>query len=215
MGQRTSLNPYKPNNLALTLRHLGKFDEAEQILFDTLARSTKLLGYEHLLTIKVRNNYAAVLGLPSRAHVEQVLREATEASTQSLGATHPDSLAIKENLGRLLESQGRYADAELLYREVMAVWESLGSTNHLRWLNVISGLSSVLRTQGVYEETEKVQGQVFELSTKIFGPQHQFTSSAEKSLSCIRIARDSQVATSNFAEFTIGENGNDITENTE
>jgi tetratricopeptide (TPR) repeat protein len=171
------------NNLALTLRYQGKLDEAEEILFEALAKCTKLLGQEHLLTLRIRTNYAIALGFQSRAGAEQALREALDASTRSLGVSHPETLASKGNLARLL--WGRYADTEVLYREIIAAWKALGGTNHPGWLNEIAGLSSVLRNQGVFEEAGELQGQVFELSTKIFGPQHPFSSNARSTLSRI------------------------------
>jgi hypothetical protein len=130
MGQRTFVNSHEPNNLALTLRHQSKFQEAEQLFIDALTECTKLCGSGHLLTLRIRNNHATTLGLQSRPEAEQALREALDASTQSLGILHLDTLASNESLARLLEHQERYHEAEIMLREVLAAWKTLENTDH-------------------------------------------------------------------------------------
>jgi tetratricopeptide (TPR) repeat protein len=109
------------SNLAMLLQTMGKLDEAEVLMKDTLRRCRENLGDAHLYTLTSINNFAGLMrqkGILDEA--ERLLQEALDGLRLQLGSKHLDTLKTANNLATLLHDCHRYDEAEKLYNEVLA-----------------------------------------------------------------------------------------------
>jgi hypothetical protein len=110
--------------LAFLLNQQGRLDEAEPMLFSALEGSRRAFGTDHLKTLLVQNNLAALL--MNRAAIaeasdvsgaskiydaaERIMREAFSLQLSSVGESHAITQQTMHNLAALLHA--RRSDSE-------------------------------------------------------------------------------------------------------
>ncbi|KFA68627.1 hypothetical protein S40285_09472, partial [Stachybotrys chlorohalonatus IBT 40285] len=99
---------------------LGKYAEAEQMRWQTLKLSEKVLGQEHPDTLTSMSNLANTLRNQGKyAEAEQMHRQTLKLREKVLGQEHPDTLTSMSNLANTLRNQGKYAEAEQMHRQTL------------------------------------------------------------------------------------------------
>ena len=87
------------NNLALVLDSQGRYEEAEQMHWQTLELKEKALSKEHPSTLGSMNNLALVINSQGRyEEAEQMHRQTLELKEKVLGKEHPSTLDSMNNL---------------------------------------------------------------------------------------------------------------------
>jgi tetratricopeptide (TPR) repeat protein len=118
--------------LALVLYRQGKYEEAETMHRQTLARREKVLGHEHPSTLVSMNNLAAVLDRQGKyEEAETMHRQTLARSEKVLGDEHPDTLTSVSCLAYLLAHQSRYNEALALYKRACAGYQAVLGKDHL------------------------------------------------------------------------------------
>jgi tetratricopeptide (TPR) repeat protein len=103
--------------LALVLGSQGKYEAAEEINRRALELKEKVLGKEHLDTLKSMNNLMKSQGKYEAA--EEINRRALELREKVLRKEHPDTLISMNNLALMLNSQGKYEVAEEMNQQAL------------------------------------------------------------------------------------------------
>ena len=98
-GREEALGPAHPdtltlvNNLAVLLKSLGKYDEAEPLYWRALAGKEEALGPAHPSTLTSVGNLARLLGSQGRYdEAEPLMRRDLAGCEKALGPAHPDTL---------------------------------------------------------------------------------------------------------------------------
>ncbi|KAH7380407.1 kinesin light chain 1 [Phaeosphaeria sp. MPI-PUGE-AT-0046c] len=166
-------------DLATTLQKGGKFQEAEVLSRQALARYEKvpvLLGLEHPETLTTMSILASLLseqGKPEEA--EPLHRQVLDQRRKILGSEHPSTLSSMGNLATNLDRQGKYDEAETLNRQTLTQSERVCGPEHPYTLHIRSNLAYVLNSQDKFTEAEEIILQTLSLREKSLGPNHPDT----------------------------------------
>ncbi|MBL8900782.1 MAG: serine/threonine protein kinase [Planctomycetes bacterium] len=116
---------------ANTLELLERTAEAEAILRDCLATSTRLHGRESRAALVQINSLAVLLqGRKRYDEAEPLYREAAETGERVLGPEHVDTLTARMNLAALLGIRGDHANAEPLLVQTYADLKRVHGPEH-------------------------------------------------------------------------------------
>ena len=119
---------------ALCCKHLNLLDEAERLYLDCLEKRKRVLGLEHVDTLKVMGLLALLYEQQPRWHSKalEMYGEALSVRTLALGELHSDTILVSRNRGHFLYKISRHreaVDAYVLYfRKVRAVKGSFHPT---------------------------------------------------------------------------------------
>jgi tetratricopeptide (TPR) repeat protein len=124
-GRDRALGPNHPstilslNNLAATMVQRKRFDEAEPIFRDVLARHERVLGPIHRETLGSLNNLGFTLQeLNRQSEAEGIYRDLLDRARKSLPENHRTTLVALGNLASSLQKQGKDDEAVQLYTEL-------------------------------------------------------------------------------------------------
>ncbi|OCK72922.1 hypothetical protein K432DRAFT_411225 [Lepidopterella palustris CBS 459.81] len=171
------------SNLALVLWRQGKYEEAESMNRQILARREKVLGAEHLDTLTSMSNLALVLWRQGKyEEAESINRQTLARGEKLLGAEHPDTLMSMNNLALVLESQGKYKEAESMNRQTLASRKKVLGKEHPDTLTSMANLASTYRNQARLKEAEELEVRVAETRTKTLGDEHLDTLASKEIL---------------------------------
>jgi serine/threonine protein kinase/tetratricopeptide (TPR) repeat protein len=119
------------NNLANDLALLERYDEAGQMMRETLALKQEIYGPAHPTTLNTISSLAdlkEVMGQDGEA--EALHRQALEGRIRALGPDHVRTLQSSEGLAATLVNLGRYAEAERIAAAAgTRAAETLGATH--------------------------------------------------------------------------------------
>ena len=164
------------NNLALTLRALGRLQEAEaehRAVRNTLER---VLGPEHPRTLASRGDLARALrDLGQLKEAEAEHRAVRNTLERVLGPEHPDTLAARGDLARVLQALGRLEAAEAEHRAVLGIRIRRLGAEHPSTLASRGSLASVFHDLGLLVEAEAEHRAVLDIRTRVLGPEHPRT----------------------------------------
>ncbi|WP_427165503.1 FxSxx-COOH system tetratricopeptide repeat protein [Streptomyces sp. C1-1] len=165
------------------LRSLGRYTEAAELGFATLAGQRALLGPGHPHILMTATALAADLG--SLGRFDEALELATEAHTgfeELFGENHPRTLSARNNLALCLRLLGRYGEARALDEEIYERRRTLLGSAHPHTLFTLTNLGRDLRETGHYEESVSELSTSHELYRELFGEDHPETLRTAKSL---------------------------------
>ena len=112
-------------NLALTFWNQGRWKEAEELEFQVMETSLRVLGQEHPDTLTSIANLALTYRDQERRKEAEALEvQVMEIRKRILGQEHPDTLTSTANLASTYQNQGRWEEAEEL--EVQGMDEKEG-----------------------------------------------------------------------------------------
>jgi len=136
-------------HLASTLQALGRFDEAEALRRDVLARQRLRFGAESEEVAISLNNLGVVLGLRGRwTEAEALHRQALAGIRRLKGPRSPDAAGALAAVGNAVESRGDLAGAEALYRESLEIRRTTLGAEHPDTIRSVYALAYLLRGRG-------------------------------------------------------------------
>jgi len=132
--------------LALAMEEAGQpLEEVGRLLRMVLAGFERLLGQDHLDTLRAANNVAVFLDNGGEAEEALALyRRASEGRRRHLGNDHPHALDSTYNLALFLENSGQLEEAEPLFREVLRGCVKTFGGEHHSSLDCMERLAEVL-----------------------------------------------------------------------
>ncbi|KAM0717635.1 hypothetical protein Q7P37_007487 [Cladosporium fusiforme] len=161
--------------LSNVFRALGKAEDAEQLLLQTLEgiEEESEAGPAILEVIDTLSFLYKDQGRLEEAKGMQT-RCANE-STRFIGQEHPDTLRRLHLLADLQRLLGKYGDACKVRRRILAVSEKVLGKENPETLNIIHDLAAELQLQGEHVESEEMFRQALGGKEKVLGPAHPST----------------------------------------
>ncbi|MFF4755331.1 tetratricopeptide repeat protein [Streptomyces sp. NPDC002514] len=171
-------------NLGNILLDLGRREEAEGLMRDTVARRTRTLGATHPDTLSSRNTLAGAL----RGSLDR-LAEAERMYRGMLADTVADSdqaLTVRHNLAAVLIHQGRHAEALTMYGELVEVRSRLKGDRDPDTLTARHNYAVVLNRLGRVSEAEALIAEVLAGYRRAHGPRHAKTLGVQVDLAAMK-----------------------------
>ncbi|XMA39586.1 tetratricopeptide repeat protein [Streptomyces albogriseolus] len=161
------------SNLARALLDLGRREEAEGLMRDTVFRRTRTLGVAHPDTLSSRNTLAGTLrGSPARlAEAEGMYR----AMLADIDGTTDMSMTVRNNLAAVLTHQGRDAEALEMYGHLIDARSRWQGDDHESTWRARRNYASVLTRLGRVTEAEQRLTEALDGCRRVFGPRHSAT----------------------------------------
>ncbi|MGW3951621.1 tetratricopeptide repeat protein [Streptomyces sp. NPDC004752] len=171
-------------NLGNVLLGLGRREEAEGLMRDTVARRTRTLGATHSDTLSSRNTLAGTLrGSPERlAEAERCYR----AMLADVDGGSDLALTVRHNLAAVLLHQGRHAEALEMYRELVDARSRLKGDRDPDTLIARHNYAVVLNRLGRVTEAETLIAEVLEGYRRAYGPRHARTLGVQVDLAAMK-----------------------------
>ena len=164
----------KEYDLAVTLHGQQKYDEAEQLLRQSVQQREKVLGTTHEDTLQSKYILALTLyGQRKYDEAEQLLRQSIQQREKVLGTTHEDILQSKYILAFTLYGQQKYDEAEQLLRQSVQQREKVLGTTHEDTLHSKYLLACTLHGQQKCNEAEQLLRQSVQQREKVLGTTHK------------------------------------------
>lgn len=160
------------SNQAVTLKALGRFDEADALYVRVLAARRR--GADPLDLATTLNNLGANRLMLDRAEeAETVLREALALREAGLGGGHPLTAQTLSLLSDALASQGRFEVAVLMQRRAL---EALGpGADPVERAAALTNLADILKSLDRSAEALPLDREAFDLTRAALGPGHPET----------------------------------------
>jgi tetratricopeptide (TPR) repeat protein len=168
------------NNLANTLRSLGRHEEAETLLRRVLTVRRRTLG-THPSVYSTISNLARVLQAAGRLDEAEALdAEALDGFRRVVGPEHRSTLTALNNLATVRVARGRPADAEPLYVQLIEIAHRTQPPRH--WITLLfeRNHGRCLTALQRYEEAEALLRPAAEGLEASFGRDHQHVHSARQ-----------------------------------
>ncbi|KAI1159510.1 P-loop containing nucleoside triphosphate hydrolase protein [Nemania serpens] len=173
-------------NIAESYSILGKYNNAEQLYWQTLQLREEVLGREHPDTLASMNNLALVLNSQGKYdEAEAMHRQTLQLREEVLGREHPSTLTSMNNLANVLDRQGKYGEAETMHRQELELCEEVLGREHPSTLGSMNNLALVLDSQGKYGEAETMHRQTLQLREEVLGREHPDTLASMNNLALV------------------------------
>ncbi|MGX1973578.1 tetratricopeptide repeat protein [Streptomyces kronopolitis] len=177
------------NNLAVSYRAVGRFEEALGLRERVLADYERVLGSDHPATFDARNNLGGSYGDVGRFEEAVDLGERVLADRERvLGSDHPTTLSTRHNLAVSYRDVGRFEEALDLGERVLADYERVLGSDHPTTLSTRHNLASSYRDVGRFEEAVDLGERVLADRERVLGSDHPATLSTRRSLARTREA---------------------------
>ncbi|UPX11081.1 uncharacterized protein EKO05_0001705 [Ascochyta rabiei] len=152
------------NRLGLTLKQLGRYDEATVVLMKALKAHEQIRGTNHLNTLTSMLNLASIHNDQTQwADAEKLLNRVLEISSEmKMGQDHPFKLDTLTLLATVYRDQGRWVNAADLEVQILQTRKIQLGADHPLTLAVKGNLAYTYRRQGRLKEAEEMQLQILE-----------------------------------------------------
>ena len=174
------------NNLAITLRHLSRTEEAIQLIRNVIQQSREINKDKPLQISTSLYTLADLLwsqavapecDLENResllAESERLFREALQIRLDTLGDAHKDTVHCYYGLGLVADARKEHEIAESWQRKTLLAAEKVyGTRKNVYVLNAMTALSTTLRRIGQFEEATQLGEEAVRISSSAFGAQH-------------------------------------------
>jgi len=142
------------NNLALVKIYEGKFDDAEQLLKQTLEIRQQLCGTNNLLIANTLNNLGSLYGRTGKySDAEPLFLQALDIRRNNLDEGDYKIAESLNNLAAVYHVQKKYTQAEKLFRKALAIIEK--SNDKLNTAAELNNLGTVCFYQKKYSDAVK------------------------------------------------------------
>jgi serine/threonine protein kinase/Tfp pilus assembly protein PilF len=156
--------------------NLGSYSRAESLLRRAVEIRQRLLGPEHLDTLKSKRVLASTLvGEARYPEAEKLYRETLAIQRRILGPEHPDNLSLTNNLAGVVADEGRLGEAEKLFRANFNVESRVLGSENPETLRSADNLVFTMDQDGRYAEAEKLERHTLEVKRRVLGPDHPQT----------------------------------------
>ncbi len=164
------------NNLALVLRSLARFGEAEALFQRALDTCRRVLPTDHDHTLSVLNNYSTLLMALGRwPEAQELLKDAWQQSRRVRGEDHEKTILAKFNYAITVKNLSGVAEAEPLLRETLERSQRVNGQDHPLTLLCANGYAGALDSLGRHAEAERLYKQVVEGRRHVLGDDHPDT----------------------------------------
>jgi tetratricopeptide (TPR) repeat protein len=161
------------NNLAASLRALGRFSDAMRLHEQNLAARTTKLGDNHADTVQTMENLATVYADLGRYPDGLRLREKVVAIRRTkLGPADPLTLKALNNLANSYSELHRDADALKIDEEVLALLQAKFGADHSETLDCRNNLALDYAAVGRFQDALKFQKETLKLHQAKLGKDH-------------------------------------------
>jgi tetratricopeptide (TPR) repeat protein len=125
---------------------MGRLEEARAHLEESLRAKRRILGEDHLDTLRAMNNLANVGMFQGRdTEASNLFREVIERRTRTLGEDHYETLGAMTNLGLLYNRMGRYDDAREQFEICLPMMRNVLTVRHEWTRYAMDGLARAYR----------------------------------------------------------------------
>jgi non-specific serine/threonine protein kinase/serine/threonine-protein kinase len=162
--------------MATVYQKLALYSRAEPLLTESIRLRSRVLGSEHLDTLKSKEQLGLLLHQQGRlSEAEKLDRELLEAEQRVLGADHRQTLATQSNLFWTLDSEGQIAESEKLGRMTFDAQRRVLGNEDPDTLLSMRRLGSVLGSADHLPEAEALTRQIVEIRKRVSGTEHPDT----------------------------------------
>ena len=147
-----------------------RYPEAEQLFRQSVQEREKVLGKEHINTLRSKYRLAVTLHQQQKyPEAEQLFRQSVQEREKVLGKEHIDTLRSKYRLALTLHEQQKYPEAEQLFRQSVQEQEKVLGKEHIDTLWSKYRLAVTLYQQQKYPEAEQLFRQSVQEQEKVLG----------------------------------------------
>ncbi len=162
--------------LAVSLRKLGRYDEALGIAEGALEDSQRLLGADDADTFSAAASLATLhLRLGRREEARELLTETLARARRVLGPRHAETLDIAGSLAIACARSGESERARALFEEVLEGRRAIFGERHRATLGALSNLAGHHLAGERADLAEPLLRRVLELQRELLGPEHPDT----------------------------------------
>jgi serine/threonine protein kinase/Flp pilus assembly protein TadD len=152
---------------------LGRLNQADTHLRESLALRRKLLGNEHALVADSLVKLCFVLNNKKKSvESESAAREALALLKKLHGDEHPDVARSLATLATALRMAGRYDEAEPYAREALTLHRKLLGNGHYDTTTALNKLALVFMGQRKFAEAEDLMRESLATQKKLLGEKH-------------------------------------------
>ncbi|WP_218150600.1 tetratricopeptide repeat protein [Actinokineospora terrae] len=164
------------NNLAMTLKAVGRLNEAIPLYEQTLTDHRRTLSNSHPSTLLSANNLAGAYEEAGRLGEAIPLFEQTLTDRRrTLGNDHSDTLLSANNLASAYQAAGRANDAIKLHEQTLTDYRRTLGNNHPSTLLSTNNLAGAYRTAGRDDDAIALDEQTLTGRRRILGNDHPDT----------------------------------------
>lgn len=156
------------NSLGLTLKRLGKHEEAKGMLQKSLeAKQREPNSSQHSLLVGMINLALLHIDLTQWDDAEKLLLQVLDTcSKPEMGPDNPSALDASTLLATVYRDRGRWTDAAELEIRILKAREAQLGPDHLTTLVIKSNLALTYRMQNRLKDAERMQLEVLEVYEK-------------------------------------------------
>ena len=187
-GDQNSLTLTAQIDIVVVHRHLGNYEEAEQIAREVLKLQEQVLGQNHMDTLASASCLGLILHDRGQyAAAERLHKETLTSRISLLGSRHNDALRSMNNLGLALKRQGKHEQARDIFQQAFMESSELMGRVDIGTLNIMNNLGLVLQHLKQYTEALEVHNTVFEGRMTLFGLKHPDTLKSRLNIAAVLI----------------------------
>ena len=176
-------------NLAMLLRYMNRFSEAEPLLHRALEIDTSTYGKDHPIVATDLNNLAQLLQMTSRlAEAEALVRRALEIDERAYGKDHPMVARDLNNLALLLQETNRLSEAEPLMRRALEIDERTYGKQHPKAAIRLNNLASLLHDTNRLSEAERLVRRALQIDKGVYAADHPIVAKDMSNLAALLYA---------------------------
>jgi hypothetical protein len=155
------------------LRELGCWSLAHELEAAVVGVRTRVLGPEHLDTLRARHNNAKTMwAMGTLPRAREQAEWAVGVHTKVLGPEHPETLATMHSLAVTLMDMGDLQGARQLQEQVVAARTRVLGAEHPDTLGTMKHLAATLRSMGEPSQGRELEEKVLGIETRVLGPEH-------------------------------------------
>lgn len=159
--------------LGRILTQLGNYDEATNLLQQSIDLRTEIYGDEHLETISSYEQMGTLLSAKGDLFKAQaMLANALNTRQEIQGVRQAAMSEANAELAYVYRRLGKNEQAEQIYRTLIAIYEEELGPNDPLTLTSLSSLGVTLHTSGNYTEAEKIYRDVLEKRLNLYNTAH-------------------------------------------
>ncbi len=154
-------------------RDLGLNDAAFPLQESALATRRRLLGEDHVDTLRSMDGSAVLLQLQGKyEQAEACVREVLERRRRVQGDDHAETLNSNDTLAQLLQARGKVDEAVEIFRTTLERSRRVLGDDHPDTIRSINNLASALQESGKLPGAEQFYREALDRSRRVRGVEH-------------------------------------------
>jgi tetratricopeptide (TPR) repeat protein len=161
----------------------GHYREADAILRGVVDARMRILGPDHIDTLRSRNRLAFALWREGRyQEAVQAFEQIVAIETRILGLDDPETLLSRNGFAVALDDSGKHADAEKEHHDIFERRSRVLGPDHPDTLRSRNNLALAINRQGRYSEAESDFRELIRTEEQVLGPDHPETLRSRRNL---------------------------------